>query len=200
MVWVDLPEDRFAGSEHLYVVPLDEVRQMYKEMYDEETGTAELVRLDVGVYQTHPNFDHEIKHLIVTDHPFEWWWDHYPYRKVPGYEDLSANVKKGLEEQFTRERMKGLREHDFNGPAEHGVCDTPEQIKERWPQLETDPRRFVVSVTPMYKANQPTSGGWRWHKWGTYIGTKNPQHEYLADEGPEFEVVYVFEIHQVKEY
>ena len=25
-------------------------------------------------------------------------------------------------------------------------------------------------------------GGWRWHKWGEYIGKHNPQYEYLDHE------------------
>jgi len=78
-----------------------------------------------------------------------------------------------------------------------GVCDTPEQLMERLPKVVTEgPRKFVISVTPILKEDQPEHNGWRWHKWGTYIGDKNPTHEYLADE-PDIERVYVFTIYEV---
>jgi hypothetical protein len=45
------------------------------------------------------------------------------------------------------------------------------------------------------KANQSHEGGWRWHKWGEYIGKYEPQYEYLYDE-PEIEKVYVYHIYE----
>jgi len=44
---------------------------------------------------------------------------------------------------------------------------------------------------------EPTDGGWRWHKWGEYIGTQNPQMEYIHDE-PEIEKVYVYHIYELE--
>ena len=38
--------------------------------------------------------------------------------------------------------------------------------------------------------------GWRWHKWGPYIGTQDPQCEYLADE-PEIKEVFVYRFIQL---
>ena len=48
---------------------------------------------------------------------------------------------------------------------------------------------------------EPGEGGWRWHKWGPYIGKHDVQHEYLADEdlsdiGQEF--VYIFHLYQFR--
>jgi hypothetical protein len=37
-------------------------------------------------------------------------------------------------------------------------------------------------LTEVRKDDQPKQGGWRWHKWGPYIGTHEKQFEYLADE------------------
>ena len=65
----------------------------------------------------------------------------------------------------------------------YGVCDSVDQLLQLYRTfLENDPRRFVVSVTELLRENQPEVGGWRWHKWGPYIGTQKPQHEYLYDE------------------
>lgn len=79
----------------------------------------------------------------------------------------------------------------------YGVCDNWEQIIERCPMIRDDPdRHFVVSVTCMRKADQSPSGGWRWHKWGDYIGTQSPQCEYLYDE-PVIEQAYVYHVYQL---
>ena len=37
---------------------------------------------------------------------------------------------------------------------------------------------------------------WRWHKWGPYIGTKEPKCEYLYDE-PEIDKVVIFELYEI---
>jgi hypothetical protein len=47
------------------------------------------------------------------------------------------------------------------------------------------------------KKDQPYVGGWRWHKWGKYIGDQNPMCEYIADE-PEIDFVYVYNLYKVK--
>jgi len=73
-------------------------------------------------------------------------------------------------------------EHYTDGIDAYGVCDSVEQLLAACPELEAPGRRFVVTVTPVKRANQPADGGWRWHKWGDYIGTQNPQHEYLYDD------------------
>lgn len=80
----------------------------------------------------------------------------------------------------------------------YGVCDYPEQLIERASSLETDPvRKFVVTFTRVTKASQPSDGGWRWHKWGPYIGDKKPTMEYLYDE-PEIDEIFAFHIYERK--
>lgn len=65
----------------------------------------------------------------------------------------------------------------------YGVCDSPEQFLSKFGGiLDSAVRRFVVSLTPVWRANQPCEGGWRWHKWGPYVGDHDPQHEYLYDD------------------
>lgn len=77
-----------------------------------------------------------------------------------------------------------------------GVVDTPEQLLELAPFLETDERQFVISFTLIDASEQPAYGGWRWHKWGPYIGNFEPKTEYIYDE-PEIEKVYVYHIYEV---
>lgn len=75
----------------------------------------------------------------------------------------------------------------------YGVADTVDQIQSYVSFLKSDPRPFIVAMTPVYKSLEPKKDGWRWHKWGRYIGTQNPQCEYIADE-PEIDKVLCFNV------
>lgn len=92
---------------------------------------------------------------------------------------------------------------DFMGDPDdlyaYGVCDSPDQFAEKFAvTLEADPRHFCVSFTKIAKADQSPDGGWRWHKWGPYVGTQERSGtEYLYDE-PTIEVVYVYHILEVR--
>ena len=79
----------------------------------------------------------------------------------------------------------------------YGVCDNWEQVLEKCPLIRDDPnRQFVMAVTRLRKVSEPSSGGWRWRKWGEYIGTQKPQREYLHDE-PEIEQVFTYHVYQL---
>lgn len=87
--------------------------------------------------------------------------------------------------------------------ATRGVADTIDQIKEFYKEEIADPiNKYCIHVTPVLQApeNKGKGGGWRWHKWGEYIGTLNPQYEYLDDEdfGGDFKYVICFGILKVK--
>ena len=79
----------------------------------------------------------------------------------------------------------------------YGVCDYPEQVLELFPILAEHQSKFFISFVRIRRDNQPDDGGWRWHKWGTYIGNREPKCEYLYDE-PEIEEVYTFHIYELK--
>ena len=80
----------------------------------------------------------------------------------------------------------------------YGICDDHKQILEQCSELENDPnRKFVISMTPVEKSKQSPSGGWRWHKWGPYIGAHKPQHEHLYDE-PNIDKVYIYHIYEIE--
>lgn len=110
---------------------------------------------------------------------------------------------------FEHECREKLDAFDFNtldpsailediGLHEYGVCDTPEQFMERFgAALDALPGRWVVSFTVVKKADEPSDGGWRWRKWGPYIGDKRPGHEYLHDEGPEITQATCFRVYRV---
>lgn len=83
-----------------------------------------------------------------------------------------------------------------------GVCDNFHQILDRASNiLDNDvlgnpDRNFVIGLSTVEKSKQSSEGGWRWHKWGEYIGTQNPQCEYLYDE-PEIDKVYCYHIYEI---
>jgi len=82
-----------------------------------------------------------------------------------------------------------------NTPDDFGVCDSYDQVLARWPSLETDPRHFQIWLTEVRREDQSEHGGWRWHKWGPYLGTYEIKHEYLYDE--DIERVFPFSIIEV---
>lgn len=56
--------------------------------------------------------------------------------------------------------------------GEYGVCDNYMQILDQCPELQDPNRIFLITLTPIKKEKQSPKYGWRWHKWGEYIGKK----------------------------
>lgn len=81
--------------------------------------------------------------------------------------------------------------------VEFGVCDNYSQILEKYAYLLNNPdKNYVIGLSTVKRENQSPDGGWRWHKWGEYIGNQNPQHEYLYDD-THIDVVYCFHIYEI---
>lgn len=92
--------------------------------------------------------------------------------------------------------LKGTRPDQL---AEYMVCDNVEQALEYWKgAVENPDHKYVIALMPIKKSDEPETDGWRWHKWGKYIGTQKPQCEYMFDE-PEIEMVYCAHIYNVEE-
>lgn len=79
-----------------------------------------------------------------------------------------------------------------------GVCDSYEQVLEKYKEKIDDPNRnYVIGLSTVERVKQPSDGGWRWHKWGEYIGTQNPEHEYIYDD-THIDKVYCFHIYEIE--
>ena len=132
-------------------------------------------KIEPGIYETGLNFEHDIS----------------------GYTNFEAY---GSYEQLSKEGIP-IESRDWNaimnGLSPYGVADSIDQIKEKYQEMINSENPIVISVTEMRKDEQPEDGGWRWHKWGEYIGKKEPQCEYLYDE-PNIDSVYVFHIYAVR--
>ncbi len=82
--------------------------------------------------------------------------------------------------------------------AVYGVADNIEQIKKLYePVIFNKKCQAVISVCEVDKAKQPERGGWRWHKWGEYIGIHEITCEYIKDE-PIVEKVLCFHLHLIE--
>lgn len=86
--------------------------------------------------------------------------------------------------------------------SQYGVADSIEQIKKYFKEeIEDKERKYFISITPVFqnKENKGKGGGWRWHKWGEYIGKLKPQYEHLDDEdfGKKFKYVICFHLYLV---
>jgi hypothetical protein len=81
----------------------------------------------------------------------------------------------------------------------YGVCDSPEQLLAhplgKW--VQASDRKFCIALAHISKADQSPEGGWRWHKWGEYIGEGTPTTEYLYDEEQFEDGVWVYHIYEL---
>lgn len=114
-----------------------------------------------GVYLAHINFDKEIEDLIVN---------HWPE----------------LRESLAFDKWI---EYTGNPVACFGVVDHWTQLPLE--ALEHDERNLLVFLGRHAKEDQDERGGWRWHKWGPYLGVFQEQaraNEYLYDTPDVIEV------------
>lgn len=93
-----------------------------------------------------------------------------------------------------RWREKNIDFLDFDTS---GVCDNPEQPVIKF-GLRERPEPFFITYVEIKRADEPREGGWRWEKWGPYIGTHKPQCRYLHDE-PEIDKVFTYSVYEVEE-
>lgn len=127
------------------------------------------IRIAKGVYETnHFNFDHELGIRSFDDR--------YPHLKT-----IEAQPDDGEWDNYF---------------GAYGVCDDYTQVLARCRELADDwPEKYVMSVTRIRRDEESEDGGWRWHKWGEYIGTQQPTTEYIFDE-PSIEQVYCYHIYK----
>lgn len=145
------------------------IDQIHENMFDIENNS------DETLLPIHATYSHNFEHTLT-----------------PHYSNPSPYV--------TDKRMF----HDYNRPLSRldGVADNFSQIsnylKEKFEKIEQDNNDIdasvVITATPILKSCEPADGGWRWHKWGKYIGLRNPKNEYIHDEDDTINVVWCFSV------
>ena len=87
---------------------------------------------------------------------------------------------------------------DFMSGNSYGVCDGLTNFLEVFhDELSTIPEKVCVALTPIHRSEQPQHGGWRWRKWGPYLGQHSIEHEYLYDEA--IDVVWIYHIYVIRD-
>lgn len=82
---------------------------------------------------------------------------------------------------------------------QYGVADSIEQIKEYFSEEVNDTEKtYFIVITPVFQEKEIREG-WRWGKWGEYIGKLDSKCEYLNDEdfGDDFKCVFCFHIYPI---
>lgn len=100
-------------------------------------------------------------------------------------------------DRIPRDRINDWIDYE-NNVWYYGVADNLEQIVDLYNKNEEGwfKGNHVILCWKVKKDPDNPCSGWRWHKWGSYIGTRNPQCEYLNGE-PEINEVVVFSIYKV---
>lgn len=140
---------------------------------------------------------------VPDDHPHR-----DMFKRMPLYQDFGlgvVNCDLNFDHWLTPEYCSckvidqyAVSERSNYQMSDYGVADTPEQVIKYFHNEIADPdHTYLITVTAMYRADQPADGGWRWRKWGPYIGNHRIQYEYLYDE-KDIEVVWCFHIYEVK--
>lgn len=142
----------------------------------------EIIEVQDGVYDAGLNFNHFI--------------DDFTGHKVRN--DV-LKIKNDSTVVTYEDQRKPDYEWDFGDSiSTYGVADNIEQVLEHIKcSIESDVP-ICVSFCTISKDEQPERDGWRWEKWGEYIGTQTPTCQYLADEELIDEVI-VFEVHVLEE-
>ena len=176
-----IPFDLVSDERLLEVCPdqkIEELRKIYNPIV-----------LSEGIISSSLNFDHKISNNVICDTFSTIIIDNEKAIKSINF----YNFEKPLEEY-----SKYSNNEEITMMDNYGVCDNVEQVIETF-KLDNADFDFSITMTPIYKSQQCKNGGWRWHKWGKYIGEYEPKHEYLYDE--DIEEVYIFHIYvfEIKE-
>lgn len=146
----------------------------------------------------------EPKHIRSIYTPYKAFYeavngDDSPFfvKDTRGADELSGFYIGALNVNHDLEAMFGISLKDT---WTYGVCDNASQV---YAYLEeqgklSDDSKYVVLLHPVLKKHEPARDGWRWHKWGPYIGEYEHCCEYLYDEEG-IEGVLVFEVYTVEE-
>ncbi len=145
----------------------------------------------------------ERRYAVAKEHNFE-----YIPQSDPAYLQETGIYQSTFPFNFPEDEFEEINGHSRYETfvnmekSTYGVADTIDQIKDYYKEEIADTNnRYAIALTPVWqdKANEGKGGGWRWHKWGPYIGSLNPQYEYLDDEdfGDDFKYIIVFTLYKV---
>ena len=84
---------------------------------------------------------------------------------------------------FSMVKYKIVKDENGFDVETSGVCDNINQILHNYHTLLIDANKLFVIVThKIYQNDQPSKMGWRWKKFGPYIGEHDIENEYLYND------------------
>lgn len=178
----------------VYLIEVAERKKRLAELADAASYYGvfpEAIRVSQGVYEAHVNYNHDIDMMIESEYPFDDYRvtqkinEDYPFEEYP---------------EKWGELMRAHWEMVAASPKDYGMCDNWEQIISKWPQLISSERKFLIFISWIDK-NPNEKGGFRPHKWGSYIGVSKEleNYEYLADCPDIAAGIWVFSILEIKD-
>ena len=186
---------------------------LIKELIDDPVGIAELSAHVRKLVKMYPGEDFEhMKHNSIYDYVSKYsdwvarlYSDNSGIRIVPDKEipdcvfvgDLNCQI---IIESITIHKPKSDRVIDKVNWF-FGLCDNAEQALAEFKKFlskskEYEQRSYIFLLSPIYRASQPEYGGFRYHKWGPYVGVQKPEHEYLYDD-KHIDLVYFYRVYQI---
>lgn len=163
-----------------------------------------------------PEKSSKILHVLEDNKGVYWGWnidsslryfDHKRKERFPNFDPTSGEFYSSddmseiwsANDDITHLSSGKKFVNPFDTIGSYGVADNIEQVLERYKAVIDNPEtKIIITAAPIQKDDQPSEGGWRWHKWGEYIGTQEPQCEYLYDE-PSIDEVIIFHVVVVEE-
>lgn len=137
-----------------------------------------LAKMTAG--NSRPEGYHEVDGYVLMAH-----WN--PEFNIP---EIARNRNRWMDENYKNPL------YDMEVPS-YGVCDSVEQFHKKFgKELQDHTESFIVTFVEIRRDQQDSWGGWRYHKWGDYVGDQNPQHEYLYDD-KHIDVVFTFSVYHV---
>lgn len=118
-------------------------------------------------------------------------------KKVKDINDFLEPIKTGIYRGYwSGDKIKdycGLNIEEYNSflyknfpnPSfreNFGVADNIEQILEYYPELLKSKDKFIVIFSDVYRKDQPEHYGFRYEKFGNYIGIQDIKHEFMYDD------------------
>lgn len=165
----------------LYNQRMRELRAKFSESkdLDAERIFAEVTKLS-DEFLPYPDFQEYLRYkniLIIQE----------DYRK-----DFTGVYISDLNASITIEHLTDYKDvKNCHSPIywkSYGVADNASQVLDYYDSICKEhseyvkDKEFIIILTPIFRTNQPKEDGWRWHKWGQYIGKFEHKCEYLYDE------------------
>lgn len=178
----------------------DEQQARYREIshqcFKDQHGVYALQhprRLDCGLYIDEHRFEKLTVEELEEDVPVP-----FGSYDISRWEEMEAKRrahKRAMDRLYSQRYQRGPY-RDFTGFGAYGICDTPEQLLEDYPHFKDDDVARVITFRGVFREDQSSWGGFRYHKNGKYVGRQKPRAEYLYDD-KHIDMVCLFNVWRV---